>query len=425
MSEGSLWRHADFLRLWAAQAISAFGSRITRTALPIIAVETLGVRESLIAALVALQLAPGVVLALFAGGFIDRPNKRKILIGADLVRAAAVASLTLAWVFDALSMAHVIAVGAIVGAASAMFQITDNAYLPALIGKRHLAEGNAKLEATDAIAEIGGPASTGALITALGAPLTVVFDAASYVWSAIMLGRIKAVEQPLPSTRPRRVRGGDLRIGFNAVLSHPLLRPILLSHMMWSISGGFFISLYTPYCLRELQLSESTFGVIVAMGGVGSLAGALVSRRFVGALGVGKTLVITATLSLACALFIPLAGTSIAGSFAMVVGFLIAHQLLSDGFSVAFVILAVTLRQTVIPKDMLGRVNAAIHVCTSGLLVVAALAAGWIADHAGTPTAVWVGVLVGLVPPFLLLPLWNLREMPAASRDSASVIDAS
>ncbi|MGE0870001.1 MAG: MFS transporter [Kofleriaceae bacterium] len=423
MSEGSLWRHADFLRLWAAQAVSAFGSRITRTALPIIAVETLGVRESLIAALVALQLAPGVVLALFAGGFIDRPNKRNILIGADLVRAVAVASLTLAWVFDALSMVHVIAVGAVVGAASALFQITDNAYLPALVGKRHLTEGNAKLEATDAIAEIGGPASTGVLISALGAPLTVVFDAASYVWSALVLGRIKAVEQPMPSNRPRRVRGGDLRIGFNAVLSHPLLRPILLSHMMWSISGGFFISLYTPYCLRELHISESTFGVIVAMGGIGSLAGALVSRRMVRALGVGRTLVITATLSLACALFIPLANTSLAGSFAMVVGFLIAHQLLSDGFSVAFVILAVTLRQTVIPRDMLGRVNAAVHVCTSGLLVVAALAAGWIADRAGTPTAVWIGVLVGLVPPFLLLPLWKLRDMPAASRDSASVLD--
>jgi MFS family permease len=419
----SLWYHADFLRLWAAQAISAFGSRITRTALPIIAVTTLGQTESFVAILSALQLAPGVVLALFAGGLVDRRSKRKILIAADLIRAAVVASLTLAWALGALSMFHVIIVGAIVGAASALFQITDNAYLPALIGKRQLAEGNAKLEATDAIAEIGGPASTGALIAALGAPLVIVFDAASYLWSALMLGRIKAEEKPVASNRLTRVRGDDLRIGFQTVFEHPQLRPILLSHMVWSISGGFFISLYTLFCLRELQLGEATFGVIVAMGGVGSLAGALVSRRLVDALGLGRTLVITSALSLACALFIPLAGSSIATSYAAIVGFLVAHQLLSDGFSVAFVIQAVTLRQTVVPKQVLGRVNAAIHVCTSSLLPIAALVAGLIAELAGTRTAVWVGVLIGLIPPFLLMPLWKLREMPPAVRDTDPAMD--
>src|SRR5437899_12043974 len=92
-SQRDLWRHGDFLRLWSAQAISAFGSRITRTALPIIAVKTLGEPESLIGVLAALQLAPGVILVSFAGGFVDRSRKRPILVGADLFRAAVVASL--------------------------------------------------------------------------------------------------------------------------------------------------------------------------------------------------------------------------------------------------------------------------------------------------------------------------------------------
>src|SRR6185503_2929583 len=91
-----------------------------------------------------------------------------------------------------LSMIHVVIVGAGVGAASALFQITDVAYLPSLIGRRRLVEGNAKLETTEAIAEITGPASAGALIAALGAPLAVAIDAASYLWSAFMLGRIRA-----------------------------------------------------------------------------------------------------------------------------------------------------------------------------------------------------------------------------------------
>jgi MFS family permease len=410
---GSLWRHPDFLRLWAAQTISAFGSRITRTALPILAVAVLQQPESVVGILMAMQLAPGVVLALFAGGFIDRGNKRKILIAADLVRAVAVASLPAAWAIGMLSIELVIAVGAIVGAASALFAITDNAYLPALIGKEHLAEGNAKIESTEAIAEITGPASAGVLIGALGAPLAVALDAATYLWSAYWLARIQAREEPYVEVAPTasmaaQLRGGDLRVGMRAVFLHPIVRPLVVSHMVWSISGGFFMALYTPFCLRELGLDEWIFGVIIAMGGVGSLAGALLSRGSVRVFGLGRTLVLTSALSLVCALFIPLAQ----GPLAVVVALLIAHQLLSDGFSVAYVIQAVTLRQTVLRREVLGRANAVIHVCTSSLLPVAALVAGFVAELVGTRGAVWIGVSIGLVPPLLLLPLWKLREMP-------------
>lgn len=419
-----LWGHADFLRLWAAQAISAFGSRITRTALPIIAVTTLGQPEAVIGVLAAMQLAPGVVLAMMAGGFVDRGRKRRILIAADLIRAALVASLTLAWALGALSMIQVVLVGAGVGAASALFQITDVAYLPALIDRRRLVEGNAKLETTEAIAEITGPASAGVLIAALGAPLAVAIDAASYLWSAFMLGRIRAAEhvharpvapraatgEPDAALLPVRT-GEDFRIGLRVVFGHPLVRPIVLTLMVWSIAGGFFMALYTVFCLRELGLSEAMFGVIIAMGGVGSLAGAVLARGLARVLGVGRTLLVTSTLSLACTLFIPIAASGT--SHAMTIGFLIAHQLLGDGFAVAFVILAVTLRQTVLPKEVLGRANAAIHVCTAGVLPVSALIAGGLATVIGIRAAVWAGLLIGLVAPILLWPLRHLRDMPA------------
>lgn len=416
-----LSRHADFKRLWAAQAVSAFGSRITRTALPIIAVSTLDQPDSIIGILMALQLAPGVVLAMFAGGYVDRGDKRKILIGADLIRAGVVASLTLAWVLGLLSMAHLIVVGAIVGAATALFQITDNTYLPELVGKEHLAEGNAKLESTDAIAEITGPATAGVLISAIGAPLAVVIDAFSYLWSALWLGRIETrsgpvAAAPAPAEKPRGpLRAADLRVGLRVVFGHPSVRWIVISHMVWSICGGFFISLYTPFCLRELGLDQSIFGVIVAMGGVGSLAGALVSRSLVRAIGLGRTIVIASALSLACAVFIPLA----TGPVVVVVAFLVLHQLLSDGFAVAFIIQAVTLRQTVLPKDVLGRANAAIHVCTASLLPISAVVAGFLAEAIGIRGAVWVGVAIGLFPPLLLLPLWKIRDLPEPPPETA------
>src|SRR5262249_31920591 len=173
------------------QAVSAFGSRITRTALPIIAVVALHQPEAVIGLLAAMQLIPGVVLAMFAGGLVDRGRKRRVLVTADLVRAGRVASLTVAQVLGVLSMVQVIIVGAGVGAATALFQITDVAYLPSLIGRRRLADGNAKLETTEAVAEITGPACAGLLISALGAPKAGAIDAAGYVWAAVLLGRIR------------------------------------------------------------------------------------------------------------------------------------------------------------------------------------------------------------------------------------------
>ncbi len=425
-TDRGLWGHADFRRLWAAQAISAFGSRITRTALPIIAVTTLGQPEAIIGVLAAMQLAPGVVLAMMAGGFVDRGRKRRILIAADVIRAALVASLTLAWALGALSMLQVVLVGAGVGAASALFQITDVAYLPALIGRRRLVDGNAKLETTEAIAEITGPASAGVLIAALGAPLAVAIDAASYLWSALMLGRIRAADHapaaPAEATDaaataedadgavlPVRT-GQDFRIGLRVVFGHPLVRPIVLTLMVWSIAGGFFMALYTLFCLRELGLSEATFGVIIAMGGIGSLAGAVLARSLARVLGVGRTLLVTSALSLTCTLLIPIAAS--ATSHAMMIGFLVAHQLLADGFAVAFIVLAVTLRQTVLPREVLGRANAAIHVCTTGVLPVAALIAGGLATLIGIRAAVWVGLLIGLAAPIFLWRLRHLKDMP-------------
>ena len=418
-SASGLWRHADFLRLWAAQAISAFGSRITRTALPIIAVTTLGQPEAVLGLLAAAQLAPGVALAMVAGGFVDRGQKRRILIAADLVRAALVASLTVAWAVGALTMAHVVIVGAAVGAASALFQITDVAYLPTLVGRRRLVEGNAKLQTTEAIAEITGPASAGALISALGAPLAVVIDAASYVWSAVMLGRIRAVEKrrapARATTDPAELAVAtvaDFRAGMRAVFGHALVRPILVSLMVWSIAGGFFMALYAAYCLRALALPASTFGVIVAMGGVGSLGGAALARRLSRALGVGRTLWVTSLCSNACGLLIPLAAT--AGGRTTAIALLGVHQILGDGFAVAFIVLSVTLRQTVLPRELLGRANAATHVCTTGVLPVAALAAGALATAIGIHGAVWVGVVIGLAAPVALWRLRHLHDMPVA-----------
>jgi MFS family permease len=407
-----LWAHGDFMRLWSAQAISAFGSRITRTALPIIAISMLGEPSTVVALLASIYLAPGVVLALFAGGIVDRSRKRRILIAADVFRACAVISVTMAWWLGVLATWHLIIVAALVGAASALFTIADVAYLPTLVSKRQLAEGNAKLEATEAVAEVTGPATAGLLIGAVGAPLAVAIDAASYLWSALRLRAIKTPEPP-PHAPPSAESSTwqsrrDLRDGMAAIFHHPHVRPVVITLVVWSITGGFFTALYTLFCLRTLGLSEITFGIVIAMGGIGSLFGALISRRMVARLGLGRTLIASATISLTGCLLIPLAQ----GSTLSILLLLGAHQLISDCFSVAFVIQAVTLRQTVLPKHMLGRANAAVHVVTAGLVPIAALVAGALAEIFSVRDAMWIGVLIGLIAPIFLLPLRRVGAMP-------------
>ncbi|HEY0251915.1 MAG TPA: MFS transporter, partial [Kofleriaceae bacterium] len=331
-----LWANRDFMRLWAAQAVSAFGSRITRVALPIIAVATLGETEGVVALLTSVSLAPAALLAMLAGGLVDRGKKRRILIAADIARALVIASLTIAWAVGVLSIVHVFIVGAIVGASTALFQIADVAYLPALVERGQLVDGNSKLQTTEAVAEITGPASAGVLIAALGAPLAVVIDAVSYVWSAVMLGRIRKVEPPPAAESMGSLSMSisasmwqttkDLRIGLRAVFRDQLVRPIVISLVIWTASYGFFAALYTLFCLRTLGLSQGVFGVIIAMGGVGSIFGALLAKPMARRFGVGGTLVIAAVIVSVSGMCIPLAG----GSRAVAIALLVAQQLIGD-----------------------------------------------------------------------------------------------
>jgi predicted MFS family arabinose efflux permease len=182
------------------------------------------------------------------------------------------------------------------------------------------------------------------------------------------------------------------------------------------VSGGFFMTLYSPFCLKVLGLDATTLGIMVAFGGVGALIGAFLANPMARRFGFGRAVIIAAAVSVAFALLIPIAR----GPIVAVIVLLIAHQLVSDGLSVIFMIHAVTLRQTVLPDAVLGRANAAVHVVTAGVMTIAALAAGLIAELAGTRTAVWIGVLLGLAAPVFLLPLRRMRTLPVAAPDVAS-----
>ncbi|HUQ03313.1 MAG TPA: MFS transporter [Kofleriaceae bacterium] len=395
------WRHRDFRRLWGAMAISAIGSRITRTALPVIAVGALAASATEAALIGALAWGPGALVGLFAGGWIDRRSKRTLLVGADVVRLALVLTVPIAWWTGALTLVHVGMVAAGVGAASSLFQITDNTYLPEVVGRDDLVDANATIEATDSIAEISGPAAAGVLIRAIGAPLAVVVDAATYAWSALLLLTIRpSAPAVVESAASKPSVLDDLRTGMRALWRDEVVRRLALAEAVSLASLGFFLGLYMVFVLRDLALSEATVGVIIGFGGVGALGGALIAPRLA-ARDTRTTLVTLSFLAHLGALFIPAAR----GNTVVIVALLVAHQLLGDGARTAYEVLSVSLRQRRLPAEVLGRANGAFHAIMTTSLLVGALASAGLAGVLTTRTVLWLGLGAGLFAPLPLLTL--------------------
>src|SRR5215213_3375146 len=196
---GGLWRHADFLKLWTGQTVSLFGSLIGRFALPFVAIYTLNATPFQVAVFGTAGVAPGLLLGLLAGVWVDRLRRRPILIAADIGRALVLGSVPLTWIAGALSIAQLIIVAALISALTICFDVAYRSYLPALIGRDELVEGNSKLAATDSVAEVAGFGLAGILVQVLGAPLAVLLDAFSFVGSAVSLALIR---KPEPAASP-------------------------------------------------------------------------------------------------------------------------------------------------------------------------------------------------------------------------------
>ena len=241
-SSNSLWHHRDFVRLWLAQSISAFGARITREGLPILAITTLAAPPGALGVLAAVGSGAALTVGLASGGFIDRSRRRPILIGADLLRATVLLSLPVAAMLGLVTLPHLLLAAGLVTGASVTFDIASHAYLPALIGKPQLMDGNAKLATTEAIAEVGGPALAGVLFQWLTAPIAVIVNAGTYLASAAFLATLSSVEPP-PDIEPRQSWTHEITQGFRLAWAEPRVRALLLMNVAQGLFGGVFAAL--------------------------------------------------------------------------------------------------------------------------------------------------------------------------------------
>ncbi|MDQ3876384.1 MAG: MFS transporter, partial [Actinomycetota bacterium] len=192
---GGLWGHRDFLKLWSAETISQFGSQVTGLALPLVAVLTLDVSAFKVSALVVVEFAPFLLISLPTGVWVDRLRRRRILIFGDLGRAALLATIPVAYALDVLTIWQLYGVGFFVGVCTVLFDVAYQSYLPSLVAREQLVEGNSKLEVSRSGAQLAGPALAGVMIEALRAPIAILADAISFLASGLLIFGIRKREE--------------------------------------------------------------------------------------------------------------------------------------------------------------------------------------------------------------------------------------
>src|SRR5437660_10960587 len=291
---GRLWRHADFVKLWAGQTISVVGSQVTVLALPTIAILMLHATAAQGGLLASLQRLAFPVLALFAGVWIDRVRRRPLMIVADALRAAALLSIPLVAAIGALTLLQLYAVAAIVGVGTVVFDIAYLAYVPTLAGRADLLEANTKLEVSHSGSYLAGPALAGGLIQLVGAAQAILADALSFLVSVATIAWIRQTEpSPRLEDHPRLGVLAEIREGLRLVFGNRILRIMALLLTVGAVGFHLAEPAFYLFAYRNLGLSPGALGLVFAAGGVGAVIGAFMVGTVTRHLGLGTTLAIT------------------------------------------------------------------------------------------------------------------------------------
>jgi MFS family permease len=416
---GRLWQARDFRNLWAAQTISRVGNQVSVLALPLTAALTLHAAAWQMGLLAAAEAAPRVGLALVAGVWVDRLPRRPLMLVADIGRAALLATVPLAALLGHLRIEQLFVVALLEGALTVFFDTAYRAYLPSLVTREQLLEGNSKLESSASAAQTVGPSLAGGLVAFAGAPYAVAADAASFAISALLLGRIRASEPPRTAAAQRPHFWRELREGLLVVHDNPMLRAVAACGATWGFFDMVVIAVLPLYVTRDLGMGGVALGSVYSLLGVGLLAGALLSERASRQLGHGPAIVGGATIS-------SLGGVLVAGSGGpgwLAIGVLMGAMFLLGLGSSIYQVNQMALRQALVPTRLLGRMNASMSFGVDSMTPLGAVAGGVLGSAVGLRPTLVVGA-IGSVAGCLwvvLSPLRTMRQAPVVVDDELPV----
>lgn len=411
LSLGVLWRHPDFLKLWAGQTISLVGDQVSLLAIPLTAVIFLKANAFQMGVLTAAGSAPALLLALIAGVWVDRLRRRPILMIADLGRFFLLCFIPVLFVLGLLRVEFLYVLTFCIGILAIFFNVAYPSYIPSLLEPQTLVEGNSKLELSQSLGSSIGPGLAGVLIQVLTAPLALLVDACSFLLSAIAVAWIRTSEPSPKADTTDHHMGREIIEGIRFLMASPFLRAITSSYATLSLFNSLLEAIFVLYLTRELGIQPALLGFIFALGSIGFVIGALLCGRFTKWMGVGRVLLIAPIAIGISDALLPLAGiVSHVFTFFLV-------GLAQFGFGLArplFSINQLSLRQAITPKNLQGRMHASISLLTYGLPTVGAIIGGALGLILGLPQTLLlaaVGEIVSCVWIFFS-PLRTLREQP-------------
>jgi MFS family permease len=373
---GSLWAHRDFLRLFAAQSVSLFGSEITLIALPLTAVLVLGASPVQMGFLAAVEKLPFMLVGLFAGVWVDRLRCRSVLVAADFGRAILLGSIPLAAGMGVLRIEHLFAVALLAGILTVFFDVAYQSFLPELVDRSQLTEGNGKLAGTRSIAEMAGPMLGSALLQIAAAPFAIAIDAASFVFSGLFLRSIRTSSAPKAGAGDGML--AEVAVGIRLVVRHPLLRPIAACSATMNLFYQMLAAVFILYVTTELQLAPALVGIIFGIGSLAGLAGAMLASHAAQRLGMGTALMASTVVSGLAGVLIALVRPGDMTLPALVVG----QMLMMFGVPI-YNINQLSMRQAMTPAGLRGRVNATNRVLVWGTMPIGSLLGGVLGQMIG------------------------------------------
>lgn len=417
-SSSSIWRDADFRRLWAGQTASQLGEHTTLVVLPLFAVLALDAGASQLGALRAVGQAPVLLLSLLAGAWVDRWRARTVMVLTDAARAVALGVASVAGLLGLLGLPALFVVAFTVGALSVLFDVAYQASLVRLVRRDQLMQGNSALEGSRSAAQIGGPALGGALVSLLSAPVAAASGAFFFTVSFVSLRRIRRAEavpghatlvgeRPERSPRVRQL----IREGLRFVAGHALLRAVCLASAAFQFSFAALMTVYLLFLPRELHLTGATIGLALAAAGPGALLGSVLAARLPGRYGHGVVLVSAAVLGNGALLWVP----ALHGSSAVTVAALLAVNFVFGTFGQLVNVTVMSVRQAVTPDGMQGRAAATITFVGMGCTPLGSLLGGVLAQEWGLRTSLLVTAAGMMLSPAVMAtsPLVRLgRRLP-------------
>ncbi|WP_326563639.1 MFS transporter [Micromonospora peucetia] len=410
----SLWHNRDFLTFWLGETLSLLGTQVTNLALPLMAIHAFSATDEQVGILRFLQLAPYIGLALVFGVWVDRARRRNVMLAANLTRLVLLAMVPILYSAHALNMAALLVIASAIGVASVLFDVSWMSYVPTLVrDPRHYVEASAKMGVSSSVADVAGPGLAGVLIGILTAPMALIANAGSFLVSVVSLLLIRTPEpRPTRAAQDRHL-GTELRDGLRWVLHDRILRWLAAIGFCCNFSMITVWTMFLLYGTRDLHLSSTTLGGIFATASIGGLLGAVISRKVIDRFPIGRVyLIAQSALLLGPAMIVMAAGPRPVMTAMFTLSFFTTYL----GLGVAGVII-VSLRQTLTPQPMMGRMTAVFRTLLFGGGALGGLTAGILAGAIGARSALAAAAITSAAVVIALAasPVSRLRVLPTAA----------